>query len=238
VSASSAGQSPTEPADLEAQARALHARDWPDSDWGTLNANSRNAWRRAALAARVPQPPDPEPSARHPWTVTLAWTPDQNWGRVSVMPHRAPVSAVAGLLRAGETHDVVAEEHQIEPREVAVLARLVDDLTEPSEDTARREAGLAASLWHVLDREPGTEQDLIDTVRNLAGGPQLSVLTARDSDEHVYLSTSCLHFDHGYCGGSEGYDAAGDPFPKRPGQCKWCASACVCDCHTSAGGPS
>lgn len=34
--------------DLERRARALHAADWPESDWDTLNANSRNAWRRAA----------------------------------------------------------------------------------------------------------------------------------------------------------------------------------------------
>ena len=43
---------------------------------------------------------------------------------------------------------------------------------------------------------------------------------------HEYLSTGCLHGDHAYCQSKTG--AAG---PKTPGQCKFCATPCVCACH-------
>jgi len=43
---------------------------------------------------------------------------------------------------------------------------------------------------------------------------------------HRYLSTACLHGDHGYCAGDKG--AAGD---KIPAQCKFCAAPCRCKCH-------
>lgn len=52
-----------------------------------------------------------------------------------------------------------------------------------------------------------------------------------DTEQHRYLSTACLHLDHGYCQSAEGYDAAGDPFARRPSQCKFCAAPCVCSCH-------
>ncbi|URN11327.1 hypothetical protein LUW77_03280 [Streptomyces radiopugnans] len=54
---------------------------------------------------------------------------------------------------------------------------------------------------------------------------RLAQLRAR-SDRHVYLSTGCLHGQHGYCQGKNGL--AG---PKTPAQCKFCAAPCVCDCH-------
>lgn len=44
--------------------------------------------------------------------------------------------------------------------------------------------------------------------------------------EHVYLSTSCLHAEHGYCKGDTGAVGA-----KVPAQCKFCATPCVCPCH-------
>lgn len=44
---------------------------------------------------------------------------------------------------------------------------------------------------------------------------------------HVYLSTGCLHGDHGYCAGTVG--VAGR---KRPATCKKCvAGGCRCSCH-------
>jgi uncharacterized protein (DUF433 family) len=67
------------------------------------------------------------PTARDPWTVTLCWTPDQNSGRVSVHPNRHPVTAVWGLLTAGETPETVSEEHACTPVEVRVLDVLRQD---------------------------------------------------------------------------------------------------------------
>lgn len=72
-----------------------------------------------------------EPTATNPHTITLCWTPEQNFGQVSVYPTRAPVYAVLGLLRAGEAPETVAHEHGLSVDEVRLLGRLADELTEP-----------------------------------------------------------------------------------------------------------
>jgi hypothetical protein len=46
------------------------------------------------------------------------------------------------------------------------------------------------------------------------------------TEEHVYLSTACLHNHHDYCKRERGL--AGD---KTPAKCKFCAAKCVCGCH-------
>jgi hypothetical protein len=51
------------------------------------------------------------------------------------------------------------------------------------------------------------------------------------SDEHVYLSTGCLHGRHDYCQNKHGQ--AG---PKKPGVCKFCGAKCTCPCHREAAG--
>lgn len=69
-------------------------------------------------------------TAKDPWTVTLGWTPDQNFGRVSVMPNRTPVYAIVGLLRAGETHETVASEFDLAVEQVKVIDWLGDESRE------------------------------------------------------------------------------------------------------------
>lgn len=49
-------------------------------------------------------------------------------------------------------------------------------------------------------------------------------------DGHVYLSTSCLHGEHGYCQSHTGLSGA-----KKPSRCKFCEAPCVCDCHQTTG---
>lgn len=44
---------------------------------------------------------------------------------------------------------------------------------------------------------------------------------------HVYLSTACLHGEHGYCG----CQVTGDGKPKKPAECKFCDARCICECH-------
>ncbi len=46
-------------------------------------------------------------------------------------------------------------------------------------------------------------------------------------DEHVYLSTGCLHGRHDHCRSSVAIDGG----PKEPGQCKFCSARCTCLCH-------
>lgn len=52
----------------------------------------------------------------------------------------------------------------------------------------------------------------------------LSAVDAKGA--HVYLSTGCLHGEHDYCASMVG--VAGT---KRPAQCKFCESRCICPCH-------
>lgn len=49
---------------------------------------------------------------------------------------------------------------------------------------------------------------------------------------HRYLSTGCRHGEHGYCQSNTG--SQGD---KRPAECKFCASPCVCPCHALGAEP-
>ena len=48
---------------------------------------------------------------------------------------------------------------------------------------------------------------------------------------HQYLSTGCLHGNHGYCKGTNGMNGA-----KRPASCKFCGAPCQCPCHQDGDG--
>jgi len=64
---------------------------------------------------------------------------------------------------------------------------------------------------------------------------------------HVYLSTACLHGQHGYCSAptvtrdgewstvGPSYTTERDA-PKNPAKCKFCQARCVCDCHRAESG--
>lgn len=82
---------------------------------------------------------DQAPTPAAPWTVTLAWTPGQNFGAVATLTGRAPLHAVLGLLHAGEPVDVVAAEHGLSREEVAVLDRLRHELGDEPLGAAPRE---------------------------------------------------------------------------------------------------
>lgn len=43
---------------------------------------------------------------------------------------------------------------------------------------------------------------------------------------HEYMSTGCLHGDHDYCNRPVGKSGK-----KKPAECKFCSSKCVCECH-------
>lgn len=47
---------------------------------------------------------------------------------------------------------------------------------------------------------------------------------------HVYWSTHCRHGSHDACKAVE----LAPGIPRRPAQCKTCASACICRCHNDA----
>lgn len=51
---------------------------------------------------------------------------------------------------------------------------------------------------------------------------------ATEATGHQYLSTGCLHGQHGYCQSNTGLAGA-----KKPSRCKWCDAHCQCPCHTT-----
>lgn len=103
---------------IVATVRGLPDPPWPrDGAEEVADAVLRLLRVRGVLAGPVVG----EPTAAAPWLVTLCWTPAQNHGRVAVFPGRVPVWSVWGLLAAGETPEVVAEEVGLTGSEVAVL---------------------------------------------------------------------------------------------------------------------
>jgi hypothetical protein len=85
--------------------------------------------------------------------------------------------------------------------------------------------GLATDVRAVLDGKP------MNAGRTTPDNPLTSTNGVDNpaAEPHTYLSTGCLHGDHGYCQSNTG--AAGT---KTPAQCKFCAAPCCCDCHQAA----
>lgn len=48
---------------------------------------------------------------------------------------------------------------------------------------------------------------------------------------HRYFSTACFHEEHAYCQSDNAIDYTGGLFHRRPAQCKFCGSQCICPCH-------
>lgn len=64
--------------------------------------------------------------------------------------------------------------------------------------------------------------------RTTPDNPAASSLAGAEETEHRYLSTACLHNEHGYCQADTGLSGT-----KTPAQCKFCAAPCQCACHAS-----
>jgi hypothetical protein len=92
-------------------------------------------------------------------------------------------------------------------------------------------------------QEWAEETDLMEAMGSFGDGYRRAQLDAQDAlrldrisaretaewaqtGEHVYLSTGCLHDNHGYCRSRTGLNGL-----KRPAECKHCGSQCVCGCH-------
>lgn len=55
---------------------------------------------------------------------------------------------------------------------------------------------------------------------------------AESAPGHVYLSTSCLHGEHGYCRSATGSNDS-TQWAKTPASCKFCGAPCICECHAA-----
>lgn len=144
----------------------------------------------------------------------------------AVLRGRADVDRVldAAGLGDGDPDGHLAEVVADEGGQAGVVRLLMGQRDEAREQV-RRVLALADRLDTNGD-EPG------DGIARLAAR---EIRTAVQGDQpaeptgHVYLSTGCLHGEHGYCQSMTGL--AGQ---KRPGQCKWCSARCVCSCHQGA----
>ena len=65
-----------------------------------------------------------------PHRVEVCWVEEQNFGRVSVFPNRAPVWAMIGRVRAGDDPNLVADDYGVPRSQFAVLVRLAGELTD------------------------------------------------------------------------------------------------------------
>jgi hypothetical protein len=65
----------------------------------------------------------------------------------------------------------------------------------------------------------------VTRIRNALDEPP-PVPTAAQATGHHYLSTGCLHGEHGYCSNVDGIAGL-----KKPAQCKFCTAPCQCPCH-------
>lgn len=69
-----------------------------------------------------------EPTAPAPRTVEIAWTPDQNFGRVSTLNRRVPLFAIARAVRAGDSVEEIADDYGLTVEQVTVIARLAEEV--------------------------------------------------------------------------------------------------------------
>lgn len=104
------------------------ARMWPslsDDDLTVLTELVVNLDMRATATGRLVVGPS---TVTDPHRVQLCWVDDQNHGRVSVFPNRAPVHAMVARVLAGEDLGAVARDYDIPRHELAVVVRLAEEL--------------------------------------------------------------------------------------------------------------
>jgi uncharacterized protein (DUF433 family) len=70
------------------------------------------------------------PTAADPYTVTLSWSPDQNFGRVSTYEKRVPLFAIVRAIRSGETLDEIADDYDLPVQHISVIAHLAAEVGE------------------------------------------------------------------------------------------------------------
>jgi len=82
----------------------------------------------------------------------------------------------------------------------------------------------------VFEKVRPSDLAMIAAIVDSPARPELHAEFDDDEPTHHYLSTGCLHGEHGYC--QTGKTKGG--VTKAPAQCKFCRAPCVCDCHQEA----
>jgi len=94
---------------------------------------------------------------------------------------------------------------------------------ERAEAAIARVRALAECWRYTGDRKEGPLRELCAALAEPA--PAASP-AATQATSHRYLSTGCLHGQHGYCQAHTGLSGT-----KTPAQCKFCQAPCTCPCH-------
>jgi len=81
-------------------------------------------------------------------------------------------------------------------------------------------------------KQIGVTQATVSRLESGVRTPDLATVEryAMAVEDHVYLSTACLHGIHEHCQCKTNLEGE----PKVPGTCKWCGAPCVCECHKLA----
>lgn len=97
---------------------------------------------------------------------------------------------------------------------------------------AYHRVGFMSGDLHVAIDLPDADVDRLrkqlDAYRRPALDEMVDVVYGCTGD-HVYYSTLCRHGNHKGCDATEHANGT----PRNPGQCKECASACICTHHTA-----
>lgn len=89
-----------------------------------------------------------------------------------------------------------------------------------------------AALIHAGAPWTANRHDTAARIRAAIAGPGTAATEATGATGatgHRYLSTGCLHGEHGYCQAKTGQSGT-----KKPAVCKWCDASCRCGCHRDA----
>ncbi|WP_372344664.1 hypothetical protein [Streptomyces sp. KL116D] len=220
----------------------------------------RQARRRinSALIAVEPHLSTPYPDAPNltPWTRFVAPALKELTEALDAVQPPAPAATdlrerVLKIAKRLEAHAKgfgdVLEDVDSEPwgrlvgADIDELRDAVTALPAPADRPAvLREAANGLAALGPLDSlvsAPAAWTEAIETLRRMADQIAEDDLRRMADDAqqagHIYLSTSCLHGEHGYCAGGTGQAGA-----KTPAQCKFCAAPCICPCHAADEAPA
>ncbi|GFE20089.1 hypothetical protein [Streptomyces nigrescens] len=138
--------------------------------------------------------------------------------------------------------------HQAAVEEYEARLQALTEATVVWRDRPGGDVGLAIALSGILDAdkpEPPASAALVrilaecDRIEREANGQhdedddgmreairRIRAAAGAEQGSHAYLSTGCLHGEHGYCQAHTGLSGA-----KTPAQCKFCGANCQCPCH-------
>ncbi|MGK5730210.1 hypothetical protein [Streptomyces sp. URMC 124] len=134
----------------------------------------------------------------------------------------------AGLSRIDEgriAHDAFAAAFHIA---ALYTANLLTTGTIQAHGGHRPDPADQAAAEHLADNLP---DDPAERASSLGAIIRPHVASPKPASGHQYLSTGCLHDEHGYCQSNTGLGGA-----KVPAKCKWCAAQCICPCHAQGAG--